>query len=348
MKKFTKTLSLALAATLLTGTLAACGGTTTTTSTPADTTAGTTAAETTAAETTAAETTAAETTAGTTGMTGKINVYTRDSSSGTRGAFEELIGFEGELVATASETSGNGDMATKVGQDPNGIGYVSLTTDFAANNLKALKFHGVEPTEANVLDGSYNLKRPFDYVTRASGDFANDDTEALVAAFIDYLVNSTEGREVVAAEGGITDVAGGTAWDELKANHPVVDKDNSAIEIRTGGSTSVEKTLKAALESFVPLAGNFTFVMDQTGSGDGFKRVLGGEKDGANAADIGFASRDFKTDGTEEVGAAMESGTYCLDAVVVVVENNNSVSDLTQEQVYDIFTGAVTNWEDLK
>ncbi len=346
MKKISKMLSLALAATLLTGTLAACSTNTTTTAANTTTTPN---AETTAPPTDAPTDapTEAPTDAPSTGLTGNVNVYTRDSSSGTRGAFEELIGFEGELVATASETSGNGDMATKVGQDANGIGYVSLTTDFAANNLKPLAFHGVEPSEATVLDGAYNLKRPFAYVTRAEGDFASDEVEQLVAAFIDYLVNSTEGREVVSAEGGIADVASGTSWDELKANHPIVDQDNSGLELRTGGSTSVEKTLKAALESFVPLAGNFTFVMDQTGSGDGFKRTLGGEKDGANAADIGFASRDFKTDGTEDVSTAMESGVYCQDAVVVVVEANNPVSDLTEEQVYDLFTGAVSKWEDL-
>lgn len=322
MKKLTKIMSTGIAAVLATASLAACGSTETTT---AD--SGTTAAP--------------------TAMKGAINVYTRDSSSGTRGAFEELIGFEGELTAGAAETSGNGDMAAKVGQDKNAVGYVSLTTDFEANNLKAVSFEGVEATEENVLDGSYSLKRPFSYTTRAEDDFESEEIKALTLAFLDYLNNSTEGREVVALEGGITDVAGGTAWEELAANHAIAAQDNSGLTLRTAGSTSVDKTLKAALESFQPLAGNFQFVMNQTGSGDGFKRTLGEEKDSANAAEIGFASRDFKAE--ETVADALESGVYCQDAVVVVVESSNAaVESLTKQQVYDIFTGAVSNWEELK
>ncbi|MEG0564426.1 MAG: hypothetical protein RR511_10065, partial [Anaerorhabdus sp.] len=64
--------------------------------------------------------------------TSSINVYTRDGSSGTREAFEGAIGLE-ELTQNAIEVSSNGDMATKVGNDETGIGYVSLSTDFEAN-----------------------------------------------------------------------------------------------------------------------------------------------------------------------------------------------------------------------
>ena len=96
------------------------------------------------------------------------------------------------------------------------------------------------------------------------------------------------------------------------------------------------------------MAGNFQFTMNQTGSGDGYKRVLGSEKDGANRADIGFASRAFKS-GDEDTSAAMASGQYCIDAVVTIVNQaNTSVSDLTQQQVHDIFTGITTSWEEVK
>ena len=303
--------------------LAGCGSTTTPTTAP--TTAPTAPAE----------------------MTGAIKVFTRDSTSGTREAFESIVDFAEELTNDAFEISSNGDMATKVGAEKSGIGYVSLTTDFEANNLKPVMYEGVEATIETVVDGTYKLNRPFSYATRAEGDFDSEEKEQLVAAFIDYMENSVEGREVVLGAGGIVDVDAGTPWDELKKNHPVVDKDNSAITIYTGGSTSVEKTLKAALESFIPLAGNFKINMNQTGSGDGYKRVLGSEKDGANKADIGFASRSFKAE--EDVKGAMLSGVYCKDAVVVVVNSGNtSVEDLTQAQVAAIFKGETMNWEDIK
>lgn len=277
-----------------------------------------------------------------------INVYTRDSSSGTREAFESIIGLEeGALTADSAETTSNADMATQVGKDAAGIGYVSLSTDFAANNLTALKYDGVEATTATVNGGSYKLARPFNYVTRAAGDFGSTEKEQLVAAFIDYLTNSKEGLQVILNAGGIVDVDSGKPWSELKAAHPIVDQDNSAITIRTAGSTSVEKTLSAAIESFIPLAGNFSYAPNQTGSGDGWKRVLGGEKDGANAADIGFASREFKS-AEEPVADALASGAYALDAVVVVVnKENTTVTDLDADKLVEIFSGEVTTWDAL-
>lgn len=278
------------------------------------------------------------------GAGGQINVYTRDASSGTREAFEKAVGFTGDLTDKAIEAASNGDMATKVGSDEYAIGYVSLSTDFNANQIMPLQFEGVVPSEENVLNGSYMMQRPFAYTTRAADDFENETKKELVAAFIDYLQNSSEGMLVVENAGGVVDKTKGVPWAELAKNHPVVSQDNSNITIVTAGSTSVEKTIKSALESFQPMAGNFQFVMNQTGSGDGWKRVLGSEKDGANKADIGFASRSFKSE--EDTSKALLSGTYCQDAVVAVVNQNNStVNNLTKEQLYDIFTGTINNWD---
>ncbi len=70
------------------------------------------------------------------GMEGPINIYTRDSASGTREGFEGVIEFKGELADTANEVTSNGDMAAKVGQDPNGIGYVSLSPVLLGKNSR--------------------------------------------------------------------------------------------------------------------------------------------------------------------------------------------------------------------
>ncbi len=275
----------------------------------------------------------------------KINVYTRDASSGTREAFEKAIGLD-EVTIQAIEVSSNGDMANKVGVDNLGIGYVSLSTDFEAYSLVPLAFEGVSPSVDTVLDGSYGMQRPFSYVTRASNDFDTDEKEELVAAFLDFLNNSTEGKLAIQSAGGIVNVNEGKPWASLAENHPIVNQDNSSITLVTAGSTSVSKTLQAALEMFQPLAGNVQFTMNQTGSSDGYKRVLGDEKDGSNAADIGFASRGFKTE--EDVSGALETGVYCIDAVVVVVNNSNDLNSITQQQLVDIFSGAIESFDEVQ
>ena len=286
----------------------------------------------------------------TAGVSGDIKVYTRDSSSGTREAFEKGVDFEGSLTKNAIEVSSNDDMAAKVGADKNGIGYTSLSTDFEKNGVSALQYEGVTASSESVLDGSYKLQRPFMYVTRAAGDYGSDDKEQLVQAFLDFMQNSTEGMALVKKNGGEVDESKAKPWDELsKKYEAVLGKDNSAITITTCGSTSVEKTVKASLEAFSPMAGNFKFTMNQSGSGDAVPRVLGKEKDGPNKGDIGFASRAFKEDGSEDISKAMESGQYCIDAVVAVANKENTdVTSLTQAQLKSIFTGETLKWEDIK
>lgn len=286
----------------------------------------------------------------TAGVSGDIKVYTRDSSSGTREAFEKGVDFEGSLTKNAIEVSSNDDMAAKVGADKNCIGYTSLSTDFEKNGVSALQYEGVTASSESVLDGSYKLQRPFMYVTRAAGDYGSDDKEQLVQAFLDFMQNSTEGMAIVKKNGGEVDESKAKPWDELsKKYEAVLGKDNSAITITTCGSTSVEKTVKASLEAFSPMAGNFKFTMNQSGSGDAVPRVLGKEKDGPNKGDIGFASRAFKEDGSEDISKAMESGQYCIDAVVAVVNKENTdVTSLTQAQLKSIFTGETLKWEDIK
>jgi len=279
-------------------------------------------------------------------VTKTINVYTRDSASGTREAFESGIGLDdGMLTLEASEVSGNGDMASKVKADANGIGYVSLTTDFVGNKIKPLDFEGVTASIETVLDGSYTLQRPFNYVTRAAGDFESTDVEELVSAFISYITLSQEGLAVIEGAGGIVDYTNSKPWSDIASDYPILNQDNSGITIKTGGSTSVEKAINAALTSFQPLAGNVQFAMDQTGSSDGYKRTLGEESTGVNSKDIGFASRNFKD--SEDISNALYSGAFCQDAVVIVVSEDNPLSNLTKQQVNDIYSGAVTDFLDL-
>lgn len=279
--------------------------------------------------------------------TGEIKVYTRDASSGTRTAFFEFISIveATPLTASAIEVTSSADMATKVASDENGIGYTTLASALSNTELLALKYNGVVASEANVINGTYKLSRPFNLVTRATGTFSSPEQEQVVLAFVDFLMNSSEGHEAVMSKGGIVESGAGTAWESLKANHPILSGDVSSYTIKTGGSTSVDSTVKAALEAFQALTG-VKFEMNQTGSGDGFKRTLGADKDSVNAVDIGFASRNFKAEETVAQGAV--SGAYCYDAIVVVVNKTNTVlTDITTEQLHDIYAGVVTQWEDL-
>lgn len=95
------------------------------------------------------------------GADGDIFVVSREESSGTRSAFEELIGLEdaGGLTSTAAVSEGNGPVQAAVAENENAIGYVSFS--FIDDSVKALTVGGVEATAELAKSGEYPLSRPF-------------------------------------------------------------------------------------------------------------------------------------------------------------------------------------------
>ena len=100
---------------------------------------------------------------------GAIDVVSREAGSGTRSAFEEIIGFNGEdqdpLTANATIKDGNGVVATYVAANDAAIGYVSFVTlEENHGKINGLTVEGVEATAENVLEGKYSVARPFEMV----------------------------------------------------------------------------------------------------------------------------------------------------------------------------------------
>ena len=78
--------------------------------------------------------------------------------------------------------------------------------------------------------------------------------------------------------------------------------------------------------------------MEYTGSGAGLESLVQG------SIDIGNASRALK-DGEKEQGAV--ENIVAIDGIAVITDKDNSVKDLTAEQLADIYTGNVTNWNEI-
>jgi len=126
------------------------------------------------------------------GKDAPIALVTREEGSGTRGAFEELVlGKDVKIDNSKAIVQGStGAVRTAVENDPNAIGYISMGS--LNQKVKAVKIEGVDPTEPNVLNGSYKISRPFLYLTKGK-------PEALAKAFIDFVL-SPEGQKVVGEE----------------------------------------------------------------------------------------------------------------------------------------------------
>ena len=122
-----------------------------------------------------------------------IVVVGRESGSGTRSAFEELLKLE-DMCKYSNELDSTGAVMAKVASTPGAIGYVSL--DVRDDTVKAVKLEGAEPTEENIKAGTYFLSRPFVMATKGDISGQND----LVKALFDY-VYSDEGAEIVRSVG---------------------------------------------------------------------------------------------------------------------------------------------------
>jgi phosphate transport system substrate-binding protein len=276
----------------------------------------------------------------------KINVYTRDTSSGTRDGFMSGIEFkeassDDSVLVSGFITNNNAGIMTAMTTDIAGIGYVSLSS--VNNTIKALNFEGVEATEANVLNDTYGLKRPFVYMRRVDDDYVNEREYEITLAFIAFM-ESNDGADVINDEGA-TAVNGNGNWASLLVNHPVCELDNSDVTLNFGGSDSITRIAESLSAAFSPRCGNVQTVNNHTGSSDGYKRSQGEEKDGVNAVHIGYSSRPFRD---QELSGPLETrGQLAWDAIVAIVHKDNPVDNVTAEQLVKIYKGELATWGDV-
>ena len=108
--------------------------------------------------------------------------------------------------------------------------------------------------------------------------------------------------------------------------------------VSTDGSTSMEKVIGALGESFMASNAGTTVGYNPTGSGAGITAVSEGR------CDIGLSSRALKDD---EKASGLKETVLAYDGIAIIVHPDNPVSDLTVEQIADIYTGKITNWKDV-
>lgn len=118
-----------------------------------------------------------------------IVVVGREAGSGTRGAFEEILGIE-DQCAYANELDSTGAAMAKAASTEGAIAYVSL--DVINDTVKAVALDGVAPTPDNILAGTYFLSRPFVMATKGEISAQNE----LVKAFFAFI-QSGEGQEII-------------------------------------------------------------------------------------------------------------------------------------------------------
>lgn len=255
-----------------------------------------------------------------------ITVISREDGSGTRGAFVELFGIEqkdanGEkvdhTVLTADITQSTGVMMTSVSQNTHAIGYISLGS--LNDSVKALKIDGAEATVENIKNGSYKVSRPFNIATK-------ENVSEVAKDFVDFIL-SEDGQKIVEQNGYIS------ALDASAYNGT-----RPSGKITIAGSSSVTPVMEKLREAYLAINTNATIEINQSDSTTGVNSVIN------DICDIGMASRELKD---SELSSGITPTVIALDGIAVIVNNKNTVDNLTVEQVRKIYMGDVTKWSDV-
>jgi phosphate transport system substrate-binding protein len=128
------------------------------------------------------------------GSGGKISIYTRNTSSGTYSDFKELAMKKRDYAGASQKMAGNEQVASEVGKNPNGVGYVGLAYT-KASGVKVMAIDGVLPSVQTVHAKTYPYARPTFYYT-------NGDPNGLAKQFLDFTI-SPAGQKIAAQVGFI-------------------------------------------------------------------------------------------------------------------------------------------------
>ncbi|MGL6293393.1 substrate-binding domain-containing protein, partial [Eubacterium aggregans] len=257
---------------------------------------------------------------------GSITVISHEDGSGTRGVFIELFGIEekdsagnkvDKTIDSADITNSISVMLTSVSGNTDAIGYVSLGS--LNDTVKALKIDGAEATAANIDNGSYKISRPFNIITKEGLSDVSKD-------FVDYIL-SADGQAIVEEIGYIKASTNG-AYAGTKP----------AGKITVAGSSSVTPVMEKLKEAYLKVNHNAEIEVQQSDSTTGVNSTVDG------ICDIGMASRGLKD---SEKSKGVTATVIATDGIAVIVNKDNSVDNLTVNQVKDIYTGNITTWDEV-
>lgn len=272
-----------------------------------------------------------------------ILVVARDASSGTRLAFENTVqnssgialaqgGSDGKsgLLSTADLQNSTGNVRTKIASNINAIGYISLSS--INDSIKALKIDGVEATAANVTSGNYKIFRPFVLMVKRDAMLT-----AATADFFRYL-QSSSAQNIIENEGF---VRYDNAQDSAPYSAPTTPLSGKVIVV---GSSSVAPSMDKLIADYYVKGGNN--VKDVT-----IEKQGGGSSVGINAAKsdtvgniIGMSSSAIK----QTDAAALTYFSVAIDALAVIVHKDNTLDNISLNQLFDIYSGTVKKFSQLQ
>ncbi|MCD8074600.1 MAG: substrate-binding domain-containing protein [Lachnospiraceae bacterium] len=255
---------------------------------------------------------------------GSVQVVSREEGSGTRSAFAELLGFdesneEGAPDATTKDAQIVSDaeaVIAAVRENESAIGYISMGSLSDLEEEKVLAVNSVAGTTENVKSGDYSLSRSF--ILAWSGSLSELEQD-----FLTYVKGKGQG------------IVGESYVAVAKETTFLSGKQDGTITIH--GSTSAAPLIEALAAEYMEYNPNATVEVVASDSTTGLNDAMQG------LCDFGMASRELK-DYEQEL---LTYETIAQDGIAVIVNGQNPLENVTEEQLKQLFTGEITEWEAL-
>lgn len=251
--------------------------------------------------------------------TGEIHAYAREEGSGTRAEFEQLTG---TTEAGAKELAlSTQEMREQIAEDETAIGYVAYSSGVSGaaaddTSVSVLSIDGITASIETIKKETYPLCR--NYVLAYSGTLSDAEAD-----FLRYVKGA--GQEVV--QQVCVPVHETTSF--------LSDKSAGVLTIR--GSSSIAPLMEELAEDYKTYNPNVDIAVISTDSGDGLTAAIRGE------CDLAMSSRSLKDYETE----LLTTETIGMDAIVLIVNRENDISDLSLKEVKNIYDGTLKDWSEL-
>ena len=262
-----------------------------------------------------------------------------DEKDDLEGAEKALLGLEGAQFSEDDNVLVQGVAGDKYAIGYFGYAYYNENT----STLKALHVNDVEPTQANVDAGTYPIARPL---------FIYSDAKIMqekpqVAAFIAFYLSQLDDNIVDVGYFPAPTKAIYSAWGAWLSTQGVeISPDMVEGDIITAGSSTVFPVSERMAELFQQEGYTGNITVDSIGTGAGFERFcVAGESDISNAS---RAIKSSEKEACQAIGREPLEFRVGTDALAVVVSSQNDfVTNLTIEQLAQIFSGQVKNWNEV-
>lgn len=256
-----------------------------------------------------------------------ISVLVRETGSGTKSAFLEILGLKGaDDPAGAITQTSTSAILTEVSGNMYAIAYDSL--GYVDDSVKIVKIDDVSPTAATVKDGTYAISRPLNVIYKA----ATVTSEPCYADYLKFL-SSKEAQDMASSEGYVS------IYDDAASYSKTAEYSGKKIAI--SGSTSLQPLMIKLAAKYMEYHAEVTVEVSGGGSGTGYSNAESG------VSTFGMISEEFKS----SKAASCTPYTVCKDGIAVIVNKSNPIESISKADLATIYNPKaetpITAWSSL-